>query len=92
MSVEGHQNARIRSAAITRFFYGSLTALVLAGCQAIPTTRIEAEDTSVFQPSVRASFNVNGGDRAASEARSGHAIEIGYQNTRVSSNQSLSSG
>lgn len=92
MSVEKHQNARFRSAALARLFSWILTTLVLAGCQAIPTTPIEAEDTNVFQPSVRASFNVNGGDRAASEARSGHAIEIGYQSTRVSSNQSLSGG
>lgn len=92
MNVEKYLNARIRSAAITRFFYASLSALVLAGCLATPTTPIEAENTNVIQPSVRASFNVNGGNRAASEARSGHAIEIGYQNTRVSSNQSLSGG
>lgn len=90
MNVEEHQESGIRNAAFMRSFAGILTSLVLAGCQAIPPTRIEAEDTDVFQRAVRASFNVNGGSRAASETRSGHAIEIGHQGTRVSNNQSLS--
>jgi hypothetical protein len=86
------QTNRLRHAAYPRVFAGMLATVALSSCQTTLPTRIDAEDTNVFQPSLRASFNVNGGERPASEARSGHAIEIGYQSTKVSSNQSLSPG
>ena len=76
----------------SRLAAGALASLILAGCAGNSTTRIVGENTSVFQPAVRASFNVNGGGRPASETRSGHAIEIGYQGTRITSDQSLQSG
>lgn len=75
-----------------RCFAGLLTPLFLAGCLATPTTRIEAENTGVIQRAVRASFNVNGGGRPAAQPRSGHAVEIGYQGTKVSGNQTLAAG
>lgn len=90
MNVAEHQYAGIRSTVCARLCAALLVTLVLAGCLATPTTRIEAENTNIFQRAIRASFNVNGGERAASEPRSGHAIEIGYQGTKVNVDQSLS--
>lgn len=88
MNLEEHREPGIHCAFLARLVAGILATLMLAGCLA--TTPIEAEDTGVFQRAVRASFNVNSGNRAAAEPRSGHAIEVGYQGARVSSNQLLS--
>ena len=88
MNLEEHREASIRCGVFLHRIAGILVTLALAGCLA--TTPIEAEDTGVVQRGVRASFNVNGGNRPASEARSGHAVELGYQDTKVSSNQPLS--
>jgi hypothetical protein len=91
MYIEDHHKFGVCSATFARLIAGTLATSILAGCLA--TTPIESDNKDVFQPAIRASFNVNGGDsRPASETRSGHAVEIGYQGTKVSSNQSLASG
>lgn len=68
----------------------TLTAAALSGCLVTPTTPIEGNNSNVAQASLRASFNANGAGRPAAEVRSGHALEIGYQHTSLSSSQSLS--
>lgn len=73
-----------------RLLAGMLMVFLLQGCET-PNTRLEGKDMGLFQKSVRASFNLKGQD-AASEPRSGQAIEVGYQDTKVSSNQVLNAG
>jgi hypothetical protein len=55
-------------------------------------TRIEADDSSVYVPTVRAVWNLTGPREMLSEPRSGHAIEFGAMTASGGGAQSISVG
>lgn len=74
-----------------RLLAGMLAVFLLQGCDTLKTP-IEGNDVGALQKAFRASFNVDGRNSIASEPRTGQAIEIGYQGTTISNNQSLTVG
>lgn len=71
---------------------GALALLVLGGCGAYSTTRIEAQDRPIVLPSLRASFNFGKGADAPSQPHDGHSIEVEGFSARGHDNQSLAAG
>ncbi len=68
-----------------------MLAAILAGCGTGNTT-IDVDDHSVFIPSVRLSVPLSRQQEAPSEPQNGHAIEIGYTQSKGSGSQSLGAG
>ena len=87
MNTEEHPDVEIQFAA-SRLFAAMLAALPLAGCGLV-TTRIEAEDNSVFLPAMRAALNLSEVREAPSRPQTGHGVEIGWAGARGSDRQSL---
>src|SRR4051812_48896565 len=69
----------------------ALLAATLAGCSTGNTT-IDVDDRSAFIPSARLTVPLSRLDEAPSEPQNGHAIEIGYTQTKGNSSQSLGAG
>ena len=67
-----------------------LGALALTGCTV--TSPIQVNDRRVFQPSASVTINLSDGDRAASQAQTGHAIEIAVVKASGGSGQTLATG
>lgn len=76
---------------ILRYSGAALLAATLAGCATDHTT-IDVDDRSVFIPSARVSVPLSKQQEPPSEPQTGHAIEIGYTQTKGSSSQSLGAG
>jgi hypothetical protein len=74
-----------------RYSGAALLAAALAGCATDHTT-IDVDDHSTFIPSARISVPLSNQKETPSEPQSGHAIEIGYTQTKGSSSQSLGAG
>jgi hypothetical protein len=71
-----------------------LFAAMLGGCFSFsgpPSTTIEASDSGVLVPTVRASIDFRG-DGASSEPRSGHGIEVGWSSGSGDDQQTLAAG
>ncbi len=72
----------------------ALAAFLLAGCFSFsgpPSSTIEASDSGVLVPTVRTSIDI-GGRGAPSEARDGHAIEVGWSRGSGEDQQTLPAG
>lgn len=72
---------------------GTLLACALGGCfggGGSAPTRIEANDDSVFVPTVRAVWNLTGPKETLSEPRSGLAVEFGAMTASGNGSQSIS--
>ncbi|SRR5260221_1611453 len=76
---------------ILRCSGAALVAATLAGCVTKSTT-IDVDDRSVFIPSVRVSVPLSKQQEPHSEPQTGHALEIGYTQTKGSGSQSLGAG
>jgi hypothetical protein len=71
-----------------------LFAAMLGGCfnfSGPPSTTIEASDSGVFVPTVRASVGFRG-DGVPSEPRSGHGLEVGWSSASGDDQQTLGAG
>ncbi len=71
---------------------GALALLLLGGCGAYSTTRIEAQDRQTVLPSLRASFNFGKSVDVPSRPQDGHSIEVEGFNARGNDNQGLATG
>lgn len=91
MNLEKPRNCRTSYPAALRLLGVILASAVLGGCGMV-STRIEAEDSKVFIPALRASFNFNEDKHAASEPQTGHAIEFDITKTNGSDSQFLDTG
>lgn len=73
----------------------ALAAFLLAGCFGFtappPSSTIEASDSGVLVPTIRASIDIRG-QGAPSEARDGHAIEVGWSRGSGNDQQALAAG
>jgi hypothetical protein len=72
-----------------------LLCVALAGCIGFadaPTSSIEASESGVFMPSVRASVGIPPGRGISPEARIGHAIEIGWSRASGNDEQTIAAG
>src|SRR5258706_3027618 len=76
---------------ILRCSGNALVAATLAGCVTQNTT-IDVDDRSVFIPSARVSVPLSKQQEPHSEPQTGHALEIGYTQTKGSGSQSLGAG
>jgi hypothetical protein len=74
-----------------RYSIAALLGAILAGCGTGNTT-IDVDDHNAFIPSARLTVPLSKLDEAPSEPQSGHALEIGYTQTKGSSSQSLAAG
>lgn len=77
---------------VLRYSSPALLAAILAGCVGAGSTTIDADDRSVFIPSVRVTVPLSTPQQPPSEPQTGHAIELGYTLARGSSSQSLIAG
>jgi hypothetical protein len=75
---------------LLRLLTGLLFIVVLAGCTSSSPTVIDAK--RVFQPSIRVAIDLKNGEKAASEPKTGHAIEFGYVQAKGGSDQTLAAG
>ncbi|MEQ1806553.1 MAG: hypothetical protein ABL900_14355 [Burkholderiaceae bacterium] len=71
---------------------GALVLLLLGGCGAYSTTRIEAQDRQTVLPALRGSFNFGKSVDAPSRPQDGHSIEVEGFTARGNDNQSLAAG
>jgi hypothetical protein len=72
-----------------------LLATTLAGCFSFgspPPSSIEASDSGVFVPAIRASVDIPQGRDVPSQAHNGHAIEIGWSSGSGGDRQTIGAG
>jgi hypothetical protein len=86
MNCEKH----LQAATFARLLVGICAVSVLSGC--ITATPIVADDPHVFLPSLRASVSLDDDKQAASEPKSGRAVEFEFVKTKGSDTQSLPAG
>lgn len=92
MSIAQHQKTRTCYATVC-LLTGRLATLALGGCGGLlPTTQINAEDSRVFLPALRADINFSDGKQAASEPHTGNAIEFDVAKAKGSDSQLLMTG
>lgn len=90
MNFEKFQQAATRYAS-ARLLVGVFAVTTLTGC--ITASQIEANDSHVFLPSIRAAVSLDDDRKqAAAEPQTGHAIEFEYTKTKGSGDQSLVAG
>ena len=79
-----------RSVAHSRLFAVLIAAVILAGCRTPSPTVIE--DAHVASASLRLAINLNGGEKAAAEQQTGHAIVLGVVKAKGGGEQASSAG
>jgi hypothetical protein len=76
---------------VPQYSGSALLVAALAGCGTGNTT-IDVDDHNAFIPSARVTVPLSTQQQPPSEAQSGHALEIGYTQTKGSGSQSLAPG
>jgi len=92
-AVPNHRAKRVLRSCLLRCS-APLFAAMLGGCfnfTGPPSTTIEASDSGVFVPTVRASIGFRG-DGVPSEPRSGHGLEVGWSSGGGEDQQTLAAG